>query len=201
MCSLCFHLSETPLTILWFLVFLNHSVSDMSLEKSILLSLYEPAWKSFCIIKLNPFTVVNKMNMIAFNSFRLSYAIFVQSCPTLQPHELQCSRLPWPSLCPWSLLIFKSVESLMLSNLLILSGNNYYIHFVPLHNVCYVLFFRKRFLNLMFRKAGISVLVVIFVLLPLFNAFSPVFFFFKFTICIIHFQWHLLSFTCCLNHN
>jgi len=149
----------------------------MSLEKSILLSLYEPAWKSFCIIKLNPFTVVNKMNMIAFNSFRLCYAIFVQSCPTLQPHELQCFRLPWPSLCPWSLLIFKSVESLMLSNLLILSGNNYYIHFVPLHNVCYVLFFRKRFLNLMFRKASISVLVVIFVLLPLFNAFSPVFFF------------------------
>ena len=101
------------------------------------LSLYEPAWKSFRIIKLNPFTVVNKMNMIAFNSFRLSYAIFVQSCPTLQSHELQHSRLPCPSLCPWSLLIFKSIESLMPSNHLILSGNNY-IHFFPLHNVCYI---------------------------------------------------------------
>ena len=117
--------------------------SDMSLEKSILLSLYEPAWKSFRIIKLNPFTVVNKMNMIAFNSFRLPYAIFVQSCPTLPSYELECSRLACPSLCPWSLLTFKSVESLMPSNLLIVSGNNYYIHFVPLHNVCYVLFFRK----------------------------------------------------------
>ena len=81
--------------------------------------------------------------MIAFNSFRLPYAIFVQSCPTLQSYELECSRLTCPSLCPWSLLTFKSVESLMPSNLLIVSGNNYYIHFVPLHNVCYVLFFRK----------------------------------------------------------